>query len=43
MPAKAILVFGWTRRASLYFDLTYKAVGGLVRREGLSYGYWLLK
>ena len=32
MPAEAILALGWTDRASLYFDLTEKAVGGLVRR-----------
>ena len=33
MPAEAILAPGWTDRASLYFDLTEKAVGGLVRRS----------
>ena len=30
-PAEAILALGWKTRASLYFDLTDKAVGGLVR------------
>ena len=29
--AETILAFGWTTRASLYFDLTEKAQGGLVR------------
>ena len=27
MPAEAILAPGWTDRASLYFDLTEKALG----------------
>ena len=31
MPAETILAFGWIGKASLYFDLTDKAVGGLVR------------
>ena len=31
MPAEAILSPGSIKRASLYFDLTDKAVGGLVR------------
>ena len=34
--AGAILSPGWIDRASLYFDLTDQAVGGLVRRAGVS-------
>ena len=31
MPAEAILALGWTDRASLFLELTERAVGGLVR------------
>ena len=31
MPAEAILALRWIERVSLYFDLTDKAIGGLVR------------
>jgi hypothetical protein len=35
-PAEAILGLRWIERASLYFDLTDQALGGLVRRAGVS-------
>jgi hypothetical protein len=34
MPAGAIVAPGWTDRASLYFDLTERILGGLVTRNG---------
>jgi hypothetical protein len=43
MPAEAILAPRWTNRASLYFDLTDQAVGGLGRSGCQSHGNWMLK
>ena len=43
MPAEAILAPGWTDRASLFFDLTERAVGGLVRNGYESLVNWMPK
>ena len=43
MPVVAILAPGWRQGASLYFDLTEKAVGGVVRSGCQSHGNWMHK